>query len=69
MACENKDGKQTITCDKCGRSQSFSEERAGRLFFNLGWVANFRAKKYVHLCYGCQPKKMQKTTDWARQNL
>ena len=59
----------TITCDKCGTSDRHRGPNAGDAFFTLGWTANFRAKKYVHICYNCQSKKMKKTTDWVLRNF
>ena len=65
MAYITNENSETIICDKCSREQTASSPKAGKEFFSKGWVANFRAKKYVHLCYDCQTKKGQKLTKWT----
>jgi len=45
-----------IECDKC---KSFTvvtmpiREQTQRFIYDMGWRANFRARKYVHLCGVC----------------
>ncbi len=58
-----------VTCDKCGDLAMAKHEEAGKVFFRQGWVLRPNAKKYIHLCYQCQPKKMGETTDWARKRF
>lgn len=53
-------GIVTITCDKCGESQSTNEIDYSKIFYINGWGLNRNAKKYFHLCHSCQssnPKK------------
>ena len=70
MAYKEENKLHTITCDKCGYEETAKEtdlrEEVGKKFFYRGWTANFRAKKYVHICYSCQTKKQKSTTDWVR---
>jgi len=64
MIAENKKS-QTITCDKCGVEQTAQQPGAGDVFFRDGWLANFRAKIYVHVCRDCQTKKQRKVHDFV----
>lgn len=65
---ENKNGLQTITCDKCGTSDSQTEDIAGLCFYRSGWSLKSNAKKYKHLCFKCQPAKQKKITKWSFNN-
>lgn len=60
MAYKTENGHCTITCDKCGRSDTAAEKNAGNVFYNLGWGMFPNAKKYIHYCPACIPKKYKK---------
>lgn len=49
---------RTITCDKCGQQETAYDYNSA--FHESGWVFNPRAKKYVHLCRGCQSSSTRK---------
>ena len=57
MAYKTENGYCKITCDKCGTTDTATENNAGNVFFNLGWGLFPNAKKYQHLCIACIPKK------------
>lgn len=60
MAYTTKNGITAIACDKCGRTDEADEKEAGKVFYDLGWGLFPRAKKYVHQCIDCLPKKFQR---------
>lgn len=55
----------TITCDKCGVSESHPTFIAQELFFENGWALFSRAKKYKHKCRRCQTPATRRTMKWA----
>lgn len=60
MAYKTENGHCTITCDKCGNKNTATQKNAGDVFYALGWGLFPRAKKYIHLCSYCLPKKYQR---------
>lgn len=48
------DTHATITCDKCGEQSTDEKPTHNDVWHLLGWIANFGAKKYVHLCSKCR---------------
>ena len=73
MAYFEKLKRAYIVCDKCQYEESaeikLGDTEHGKVFFDSGWTANFKAKKYVHICYKCQTKKQKSTTDWIRNKF
>lgn len=52
-----------IECDKCKAFTSVTLptwEQTQRFICDMGWRANFRARKYVHLCNQCERKRKRK---------
>jgi hypothetical protein len=66
MSLEYKDCNVTITCDKCGHSQTEKEGPHNDRFSDAGWGLYPRAKKYIHKCRGCMPPKDRRALDWAK---
>lgn len=69
MSLEYKDGNVTITCDKCGHSQTEKEGQHNEGFFAVGWGLYPRAKKYTHKCRDCMPAKHRRSMDWAKDKF
>jgi hypothetical protein len=69
MSLRNTNETATIICDKCGTEQTEPYGKHNEAFFNNGWTANFRAKKYVHVCYDCKNKKEKKTHQFIIQKF
>jgi len=59
----------TITCDKCGTTQTASKEEYNKVFFQKGWAMNPNAKKYTHLCRNCQTKKQKESHDFVAEKF
>lgn len=55
-----KDDKITITCDKCGTSQTEPAESSNLAFYEAGWALRSNARKYAHTCINCKPKKKRR---------
>lgn len=67
MAYKKENGTCTITCDKCGKTDTANESGAGDYFYSMGWVLK-DGRKYKHLCIDCLPAKY-KSSVIARMNL
>ena len=52
----------TITCDKCQKQQSASNQNYNKIFWIYKWVLN-GGRKYERLCYDCAPNKIKKAID------
>lgn len=58
----------TITCDKCGSSESANEDSYNDVFYNSGWALN-RGRKYTHLCFSCLPAKYKKAMKFVKEKF
>ena len=69
MSLRNDNTTATIICDKCGKEHSEPHGDHNRRFYEAGWTVNFRAKKYVHICYNCKTAKQKKSFDFVKQKF
>lgn len=69
MAYKTENGICTITCDKCGATDSSLEKAAGEYFYSKGWVLNQNARKYTHRCRHCLTKKESEARDFVSKFL
>lgn len=65
MAVTYQDGNVTITCDKCGHSQTEKDGKHNTAFSEAGWALYSNARKYKNRCRKCQPLKDRRANDWA----
>lgn len=66
---QTENNTETITCDKCGCSDSQPLPIAGKVFYQKGWTVNPRAKKYIHKCYTCKSKKQRDAHDFIKRKF
>jgi hypothetical protein len=69
MAVTYQDGNATITCDKCGHSQTEKEGEHNDVFSREGWALYSSARKYKNKCRSCQPPKDRRSHDWAMEKF
>jgi hypothetical protein len=69
MAVNYKDGNVTITCDKCGHSQTEKEGEHNDAFAREGWALYSNARKYKNRCRPCQPPKDRRSHDWVMEKF
>jgi hypothetical protein len=50
MAVTYQDGNVTITCDKCGHSQTAKEGEHNDAFMHEGWAVYSNARKWKNHC-------------------
>lgn len=65
---KTENNKMTITCDKCSKSQTESLIEQYKLY-DAGWAICGSARKYHHLCRGCQTKKQRSAHDFVNKNF
>lgn len=63
------DKMTTITCDKCGHSESASNMVYNDVFFLSGWGLYMNARKYKHKCRKCQPPKDRRAHDFVAEHF
>lgn len=59
------DGNMIIVCDKCQKAEDYDN----KILMEQGWTVNSRAKKYIHLCYLCKPKKQRQAFDFIKRKF
>ena len=69
MAVTYQNGNVTITCDKCGHSQTAKEGEHNDAFMKEGWALYSNARKYKNRCRSCQPPKDRRSHDWVMEKF
>jgi len=65
----NTDTSCTITCDKCGDTETAPIESYNEQFYNSNWVMSPNAKKYIHRCYNCLSKKEKSAQAFVKEKF
>lgn len=69
MAIEYSDHSATISCDKCGKTETADLFTYNDAFFQSGWGLYPRARKHKHKCRSCQPLSHRKAHDFVAKKF